>query len=282
MDIARLIEMMQKDGKRRNYSPRTIDTYNHALRKFFRIYSIDPRKIKKNDIENYVDQMIKWNKSYNTINVHVSALKYFYEKVLKKRCTINIPIAKKTTRIPTYLEKDEIVSLINCISNKKHRLMVSLLYSSGMRVSELLNLKVKDLNFKQLQGWVREGKGRKDRPFIIAKSLFNELTEWGNKLGNNDYLFSNKDKPMSSSTVRIILKKAAKKANIKKGVHPHTLRHSFATHLANNGYSASEIQPILGHKSIETTLIYTHIANLQLLNIKSPLDSLVLNENSTS
>ena len=274
MQIDRVIEMMHKDGKRRNYSPRTIETYNHALKKFFRIYQTDPRNIKKKDIEHYVDQLILWNKSSSTINIHVSALKYFYEKVLNKKCTVNIPIAKNVKRIPDYLEKEEIVSLLKAISSQKHKLMISLLYSSGMRVSELLNLKVKELDLKLLQGWVRDGKGRKDRPFIIAKSLLQELKEWTLKLKNNDYLFSNNNQPMSPSTVRVILKKASKNANIKKNVHPHTLRHSFATHLAKSGYSASEIQPILGHKSIETTLIYTHIAKLQLLNIKSPFDTL--------
>lgn len=277
VDIDKVAEMMIQDGKRRNYSPRTIETYNHALNKFFRIYRVDPRNIKRNDLEKYVDQMIKWNQSTSTINVHVSALKYFYQKVLKKNCSVHVPIGKYRKRIPTFLEIDETVALLNAIENKKHKLMISLLYSSGMRVSELLHLKVKELDINNGQGWVRRGKGNKDRPFVIAEKLKNDLQVWieNSRLDQEDYLFSNpKNKIMSGSTVRVILKKAAGKAEIKKNVHPHTLRHSFATHLAVNGYSATDIQSILGHQNLETTMVYTHIAKLKMLNIKSPYDQL--------
>ena len=269
-----VFEKMIRDGKRRNYSPRTIETYNHALTKFFGIYNIDPRKITTKNIESYIDQLILWNKSYNTINVHVSAIKYFYGNVLNKKCAVRIPIAKQQKRLPTYLEKNEIVKLLSVIHNNKHYLMISLLYSSGMRVSELLNLKIKDLDLIHLQGWIRQGKGNKDRPFIIAQSIQTQIKEYVQNKNKSEYLFSNKGNKMSASTIRVILKKAAKKSNLQKHVHPHTLRHSFATHLAQNGYAATDIQPILGHKDIETTMIYTHIANLKLLNIESPLDSL--------
>jgi len=152
--------------------------------------------------------------------------------------------------------------------------MITLMYSAGLRVSELLNLKVKDLQLDQNYGWVRSGKRNKDRIFVIAKSVRDYLTEWTHDLLSEDYIFSNNRKRMSTQTVRMVIKKALKQSNIKKNVHPHTLRHSFATHLLENGYAVTDVQPLLGHSKIETTLIYTHMAKPKLLNIISPLDNL--------
>ena len=258
---------------RRGYSPRTIETYNHCLDKFFRIYK-KPKQVTNQDVQSYIDQMIKWNRGSSTINVHISALKFYFQKVLKKKLMVEVPTLKRRKRFPTTLTKEETIRLINCIENKKHQLMIQLLYSAGLRVSELLNLKVKDLELTECQGWVRGGKGNKDRPFIIAESIKIKLSNWTKKLSPKEHIFTSSNGKMSSSSIRMILKKAAKKARISKNVHPHTLRHSFAHHLSNRGHAAIEIQPLLGHKNIETTLIYTKMARVKLLNIKSPYDQL--------
>tara|TARA_Y100000310_G_C20580646_1_gene762791 strand:- start:109 stop:951 length:843 start_codon:yes stop_codon:yes gene_type:complete len=274
-----VMEMVRKEALRRGYSLETIKTYNSCLEKFFRIYRKDPKSITKKDVENYVDQMVKWNRASSTINVHVSALQFFFSKVLKKKLMVDIPYSKRRKRFPEYLIKEDLVRLLNVIDNKKHKLIVALLYASGMRLSELLNLRVKEIDFINNQGWVRGGKGNKDRPFILAHSLKQDLQSWikENNLENDSLLFTGRKGKLNSSTVREILKKASKKANLKH-VHPHMMRHSFATHLALAGHSASEIQSLLGHSNIETTITYTHMARIQMLNIKSPYDSLSTNE----
>ena len=151
------------------------------------------------------------------------------------------------------------------------------MYSAGLRVSELVHLKVEDFNFENNYGWVREGKGKKDRLFIIAKKLKEEIIEHidKNALKHDSWLFPGfKNKHYSVSSIQNIVKKTAKKASINRNIHPHTLRHSFATHLIQNGYSVLELQPLLGHRNIETTLIYTHMASPNLIKIKSPFDQL--------
>jgi len=223
-----------------------------------------------------MDYLIEKRYSGSTLNVHLSALKFFYEKVLNKKLTVNVFFKRTRKKDPVYLTKEELIHFLDCIENKKHKLMIVLLYSAGFRVSELVNLKVKDLNFDEKHGWVRDGKFRKDRIFLIAERVKEDLFKWivDNKLHDDDYLFKGNSAQYSISAIRNIIKKAAMKSGLSKNISPHTLRHSFATHLAENKYSALEIQPLLGHKSVETTMIYTHMAYSKLYNVKSPYDSL--------
>ena len=183
---------------------------------------------------------------------------------------------KQQKKVSAWLTKEEVIQLLNQIKNKKHLLLTKLLFSSGMRVSEIVNLKVKDLEFNQSYGWVRQGKGNKDRMFIIAENLKQDLIDWikNNNLVYSDYIFSGHNKHLSVQSVQQIIKKAAKQAKIKKNVHPHTLRHSFATQLLENGYQPQDIQPLLGHSHLETTLTYLHALAPKLLKVQSPLDVL--------
>ncbi len=267
-------ELIRKEGLKRNYSPRTIKTYICVIQKFLRTYKKDVHSVTKKDIEKHLRRI--YHKSGNTQNVHLGALKFLYEKVLHKRLTINIPMAKQRRSLPGFLQQDEVRSLLKVINNRKHKLMITLMYSAGLRVSELVHLKVKHFHFDSNYGWVRNGKGGKDRIFIIAEKLKEEITQWikEHKLTNDDWLFRGHKSHMTTSSVRRILSKAQKKAEISKHVHPHMLRHSFATHLIENGYAVTDVQPLLGHKNLETTLIYTHLAAPKLLNIQSPYDKL--------
>lgn len=148
-----------------------------------------------------------------------------------------------------------------------------MLYSSGLRVSELVNLKKQDLDFNENIGWVRLGKGKKDRMFILSKKLSIKLKKYTDKHSDWNYIFSEKN-PLTTRNIQKIVQKAAFFANINKNVHPHTLRHSFATHLLDAGTDLRKIQELLGHQSISTTMLYTHISNEQLKSIKNPLDEL--------
>jgi len=272
-----LSELIRKEGYKRGLREKTIKTYVCCVNYFFRICKIDPKSVKKSDIENFIGILRKWNKSDNTVNVYVNSLKFFYEKILHKRLTVNIAHTRVRKKLPDFLTRDEIKRLFRFINNASHRLMISFLYATGMRVNELVSLKVKDFEFDNNYGWVRDGKGGKDRLFIVSLKLKDELNLhiMNNGLKHNDWLFlGNNASHYSVSSIQSIIKKAAKNAGIKKNVHPHTLRHSFATHLIENGYAVTDVQPLLGHSSITTTMIYLHMASPQLLKVKSPFDTL--------
>ncbi|MBT4735501.1 MAG: tyrosine-type recombinase/integrase [Candidatus Marinimicrobia bacterium] len=266
-----------KEGMKRGLREKTIKTYITCLNKFFRTIRIKPNELKKKDIENYLENLKKWKRSDNTINVYVNAIKFFYEKVLRKTLTIRINHKRVRKRLPEFLTKEEVIKLFSVISNSKHKLMIKFLYSTGMRVSELINLKVKDFEFNQNYGWVRDGKGGKDRLFVVSKKLKLEIINLISKvkLFSTSNLFNSSfGKKYSVSSIQNIIKNACFKANITKNISPHSLRHSFATHLIQNGYAVTEVQPLLGHNNINTTMIYLHMASPQIIKVESPIDSL--------
>ncbi len=240
-------------------------------------------KISKKDVREFLENLSEKEKSGSTMNVNHMAIRFLFEEVLNKRIWIDISYSKIPEKIPVVLTKSETEKLFSSIENQKHRLMIEFLYSSGMRVSELVNLTVQDLDIENNYGWIRRGKGGKDRLFIIAKSLKSKISKLieEEKLKPEDCLFSNsRGGKYSISSPQKILKKASRetfrKGFIQKGkrVSPHILRHSFATHLIENGYSVLEVQCLLGHKSPETTFTYLHAASPNLLKVRSPFDTL--------
>ena len=276
MDIPYLIK---KEGLRRGFSPRTIKTYCFCVERFLHFHrNKDVNKITKRDVTDFIDFLLKKDGAGNTINVYLSSIKFLMENILNKRLTYRVRYSKTPKSLPTVLTQEEIKRLFEAIYNNKHKLMIKLMYSTGMRVSELINLRVRDFEFSKKYGWVREGKGKKDRMFIIANRLNKDLQNFikeNSLLDYNSFLFKgNKKLHISKETIGKIIKDATKKAKIKKNVHCHTLRHSFATHLIENGYSVAEVQSLLGHNSPETTMIYLHTASKNMIKVKSPLDSL--------
>lgn len=269
-------ELIRKEGLRRGLSHKTIKTYRQCVKKFFMQCPKDPKEIKKQDIRDYLDKLIEKGSAGNTINVNLNALKFLYEDILNKRLMLRIKFSKTPKIKPVMLSKEEVLRLIGAVKNQKHRLMVKLMYSAGLRVNELVNLKPEHFDFKNNHGWVRKGKGRKDRMFIIAECLKNELVRHIAEHCQNKlvYLFRGQKGHITTATVRAIVKQAVKIAGIKKNVHPHTLRHSFSTHLIENGYDVASVQSLLGHSSAETTMVYVHMASPRMINAKSPLDSL--------
>lgn len=274
MDVARIIK---ENGMLRGLSPRTIKTYSVTVDKFLRTYRLAPHQVTQNHIKTFLLRKLEQGSAGNTVNVYLNALKFFYEVCLNKKLTVNIKFSKVPKTLPEFLTQEECIHFFSCIKNGKHKLMITLMYSAGLRISELLNLRVKDFQFEQNYGWVRQGKGKKDRIFIIAEQLADQLLMWITKrnLENENYLFTNSlGRKMGAQTMRKVIKYALKLSGIPKNVHPHTLRHSFATHLIENGYSVTDVQPLLGHARLETTLVYTHLAKPKLLNTKSPFDAL--------
>ena len=184
---------------------------------------------------------------------------------------------RKSSYLPSVLSKEEVVNLLRCTRNLKHRAILALLYSSGLRIGELINLELRDIDMFRLQILIKNGKGRKDRYVMLAKSflplLKNYLTTYKPAIYFIESLtFGEK---YSAGSVRSFLKKSCLAAGIKKRVTPHTLRHSYATHLLENGVDIRYIQELLGHSRPETTMIYTHVATKDLLRIESPLDKIV-------
>ena len=271
-----LPDMIRKEGLRRGLRPKTIKAYGYCIEKFFRVCNKDPRHVNKQDIKDFLDKLIEKGAHGSTINIHLNALKFLYENVLNKRLTIRLKFSKTPKSLPIVLSKEETRRLFDAISNQKHKLMIRFLYSTGLRVSELVNLKVEHLDFQNDFGIVRNGKGGKDRYFVIAKSIRQELIGYIEKecASQDSYLFRGLNGCYSTASVRAIIRQATKNAEIQKNVHPHTLRHSFSTHLLENGYDVASVQSLLGHSSINTTMIYVHMASPKLIDVISPLDSL--------
>lgn len=268
---------IKKECKRRRYSEKTAETYISCIRKFLKFSGKGIDRISKRDVRLFLEHLSEKEMAGNTMNVYHMAIRFLFEEVLDKRMWIDINYSKVPEKLPTVLTKEEVKKLFDAIDNKKHRLMIELLYSAGLRVSELLNVKVGDLNIDNNYGFVRRGKGNKDRLFILSVKIKDNIKSLirDERLCDEDFLFnSNRNKRYHARSVQQIIRHAAKSAGIKKNVHPHTLRHSFATHLIENGYSVSEVQSLLGHKSPDTTMIYIHMASPTLIGIKSPFDEL--------
>lgn len=274
MDIS---DLTRKAGMRCGLRTQTITTYIYCLEKFFRIYHKDPFHITKQDIENYLLQLIRWNRSGSTINVHYQALRFWYIVVLRKKLMVNVLPIKVRKRLPEFLTQEETKRFLVEIKNNKQRLLVSLAYGAGLRVSEVISLQVKHLSLSAGYGWVRDGKGGKDRMFLIPEKLKQDISFWiqEQQLQPDNWLFLGyKNQHYSDSSVRMIVERARRKAGIQKNITPHSLRHSFATHLLENGSSLLEVKELLGHSRIETTMVYTHLAQPKLVQASSPFDSL--------
>lgn len=268
---------MQREMLRRGYSNRTITTYTFCLQTFLKFCNKELKHITKKDIHAYLDHYVDNQRAGNTINVHLNAIKFLFEEILHRNVTIKIHYSKIPQTDPVFLTKDEVKKLFEATTNTKHLLILELLYSSGLRVSEITNLKVHDFDFERLIGWVRKGKGNKDRPFIIAHVLRPKLQDYITRhtLTYDSSLFTgHHGNSYSVRSIQAIVKHSAHKAGIRKKIHPHSLRHSYATHLIENGYDVATVQPLLGHNSAETTLRYVHMANPKMISVRSPLDDL--------
>lgn len=263
------LEKFRRELEIRNFSGKTVKTYMFFIEKFID-YAKD-KELDENTVKNYMQVIIK-NKDPSTVSSYLSAIKFFFHNVLKQEITI--PYPRRNKHVPDVLTIKEMKRLIDVTANIKHRLIIKLMYGCGMRVSELTNLKKYDFDFDEKLIHIRLSKNRKDRFVKIPESLINELENYSKIGDDNAFFTSNRGGMLTTATIQKIVKTSARKAGIRKNVHPHTLRHSFATHLIQNGYAVTEVQPLLGHNSINTTMIYLHLASPNLLNIRSPFDSL--------
>ena len=263
----------------RAYSFNTAKTYISLFERFINHYKNTPlNEISEKEIRAYIHKLTLEKKSSSYINQMINSIKFYYEVVLEmpnRFYSIERPI--KREKLPKVISTDEVAQLIKNTNNIKHKCIVSLLYSAGLRRSELLNLKLEDIDSKRKVLLIKQGKGGKDRMTVLSDTVLNDLRTYYKEWKPKTYLFEGpKQSKYSSASVLKIIKNAAQKAGIRKNISPHVLRHSFATHLLENGTDLRYIQALLGHNSTRTTEIYTQVAINNIKNIKSPIELLNL------
>jgi site-specific recombinase XerD len=266
------LKKTETELKIRNYSLKTIKAYLGCLGEYFDFKKFDLEKIDEENIKEFL--LKKQNKNYSsqTINLYLNAIKFFYREVLKIPQKINLKFAKRSKKLPVVLSREEIKNIIAEVRNSKHKLIISLSYGAGLRISEVVSLRIKDVNLEESTIHLKNAKGKKDRITIFPDKIKSNLQDLIANKNPNDYLFeSERGGKLTTRTVQKIFENSLGKAKIKKGATFHSLRHSFATHLLENGVDVRYVQELLGHQNIRTTQIYTKVTNPKLKNIKSPL-----------
>lgn len=254
----------------RGYSDRTKQAYARINEDFLSFTGKGPEDVAKEDVKRYLAHMVSQKRAPRSVNLARAALLFYYNVVLERNFA-NIKVPKIKASLPTVLTKEEVARLIAAARTRKSRFIIKLLYSSGMRVSELVRLKVEDVELSSNVAWVRSGKGGKDRMVILSRELKDELSR---KKPGFFVLTGRSGGSMSERTVQNILANTARRARIVKHVTPHTLRHSFATHLLEAGNDIRVIQELLGHANLQTTQIYTHVSAAHKMRVENPLDTL--------
>ena len=264
-----LLIKLEKELRLRNYSKKTLKGYIFSVKKFLEFCK--DNGVNEIEFKKYIlNRLDKQNPS--TVAKDLFAIKFFFENVLKQN--VDIPVPKRNKTLPNILSLSELKRIIKVVTNPKHKLIIKLLYGTGLRVSEIVNLGVKDIDFDEQLVKVRLGKGKKDRFVKLPDSISDEIKMFCG-IGDSLYVFpSNRGGKLTIKSIQKIVSNSAKKAEIRKRVYPHLLRHSFATHLLEQGTDLRIIQKLLGHSSVKTTQIYTQISQASIKNIKSPLDNL--------
>ncbi|WP_192807512.1 site-specific tyrosine recombinase/integron integrase [Croceivirga radicis] len=259
----------------KRYAKNTVKVYVQFFEQFINRY---PEKnletLNESDIREYLRSLINRNCSNSYVNQAINAIKFYYEGVLgMPNRFYELERPRKESHLPKVISKEEVLRIIDHTNNLKHQCIVQLLYSSGLRRSELVSLKLEDIDSKRMIIRIRQAKGKKDRITILSSNVLENLRRYYKEWQPSTYLFEGRNKePYSAVSVLKIVKDAANRAGIRTTVTPHVLRHSFATHLLESGTDLRQIQVLLGHGSTKTTEIYTHVANHTFTAIKNPLD----------
>ena len=273
---------MIKDLELRGRSKDTINNMVCTMKAFSRFYNQPPKLLGEKQIIAYLEYCIKTKKlCRGTVNYINSTLKFFYVVTLEGSWSdLRVPRLRYDKKLPKYLTKEEVKLLLESTTYLKHKAILSTIYSAGLRVSEVINLRISDIMSKEMKIRVRNGKRNKERYTLLSQKNLELLRVYWKKFGHknyspDDYLFISRltKKQLTSRCVESAMDKAMQKARITKKATPHTLRHSFATHLMNDDVELINIQTLMGHSNIKTTSIYLHVKDYQILNIKSPLDT---------
>ena len=268
---------LETELRSRKYSPHTVNLYLYFNRLLCNTIRKTPEEISPEDIKQFLAGIEKKKEySASSINLAISALKFFYKEIFKNGNVNEQRRPRHDKRLPMVLSKNEISKILSILNNPKHRLLLILTYSSGLRVSEVVALKREHIDLSRGIIYVKQGKGRKDRCTIISQKAACLIAEYFSSHNIQTWLFPGQpvSHHLSVRSAQKIFDNAIRQSNIHKEVSIHSLRHTFATHLLENGTDIRYIQALLGHSSIRTTERYTHIAQTNLLNIQSPLDTI--------
>jgi integrase/recombinase XerD len=282
--VTRLRKMMLEELQRRNYAQTTVEAYTLALRQFAEYFHRPPDQLGPEHIREFQLHLLRDRKlAPATVKQRMAAVQFFFAQTLKRPyLRQDFPYPKIPRRLPVVLSRDEVAKLIDAASNLAHRAMLMTLYSTGLRRSEVARLKVNDIDSQRMVIRVRQGKGRKDRDVPLSPKLLETLREYWRWKRPSAYLFpsgvTNRDKdgPITGKALWHACHNAIRRAGIRKKVGPHTLRHSYATHLLEAGADLRTIQLLLGHADIKHTTVYLHLSQRHLHAVTNPLESLTI------
>jgi site-specific recombinase XerD len=276
---------MLDDLRRRNYSPDTIRGYIRAVQQFAEYFGRSPEQMGAEELRRYQLYLLHERKfALGTVENNISALRFLYRKTLKRHDLAfdDLPFPKQPRTLPTVLSQDEVTRLIEAAPNRMHRMLLMLLYATGMRRTEATLLKVSDIDSQRMVIHIQRGKGMRDRDVPLTPKLLEALRDYWRWKKPRVYLFPSKvsdpgvERPISDKTVWNVCRAAADRAGIHKKLGPHTLRHCFATHLLEAGADLRTIQLLMGHERLEDTTIYLHLSQRHLHAAINPLDQLTI------
>ncbi|ABR47605.1 phage integrase family protein [Alkaliphilus metalliredigens QYMF] len=275
-DINLALQQLEKQFTLKGYSPKTKKSYIGHVKRFLGFINNKPEVLTKQDVEKYMYHLLNVQEnSHAFANQALSAIKFYYQHSLKKdKVLYDLPRPKKEKTLPNILSQREVLSILDSVNNIKHKSILLLTYSAGLRIGEVVRLKVGDIDSDRMLIHVRQGKGRKDRYTILSEVALSTLRKYAMIEKPKDWLFPGGKENcfLTERSVQKIFSVACKRAKVKKHASVHSLRHSFATHLLEGGTDLRYIQELLGHSSSKTTEIYTHVSEANFSKIKSPLD----------
>lgn len=270
--MERLLIQTENVLKLRNYSVKTRKSYTHYIGQYLDFSKTNNLKKRDVAIEKFLLKKVESGKSPQTVNLALNSIKFFYKEILRDDKKIDLKFAKRSKKLPVVLTRKEIKKILDTIVNQKHKLAVAISYAGGLRVSEIQNLRVRDIDVEELTIHIKNAKGKKDRMTVFPEKLKDDIQNLVAGKDGDDFIFSsNRGGKLTTRSFQVIFQRALKESGIKKKATFHSLRHSFATHLLENGTDVRYVQELLGHANIRTTQIYTQVTNPQLKNIKSPL-----------
>ncbi len=263
---------MERELRIRNYSGKTVKSYLYGLREYFAFKQWDFQNLDVENVKDFLLSLERKSVSAQTRNLFLNAIKFYYRSVIGTTKPIPIQSAKGNKRLPVVLSREEVTALLAVTKNAKHRLLLALAYGAGLRVSEVINLKVRDVDLSELTIHVKQAKGKKDRITVFPERLVADIQNLSaGKTPTGIVFASERGGKLTERTAQKVFENALKKSGITKDATFHSLRHSFATHLLENGVDVRYVQELLGHQNIRTTQLYTHVTNPKIRNIRSPL-----------
>jgi integrase/recombinase XerD len=282
--VTRLRKLMLEELRRRNYAQNTVRSYIKAVEDFARYFGKPPERLGSEHVRQYQVHLFRDRKlSPSTVVGRASALRFLFVKTLRRPYLLDqIPLPKRARRLPTVLSPDEVALLIDAAKNLMHRAILMTLYATGLRRAEVCRLKVADIDSERMVIHVREGKGGRDRDVLLSDKLLETLREYWRWMKPRTWLFPGMvnnwraDIPIDTKVVWQAVRAAKERAGITKRVSPHTLRHSFATHMLEAGADLRTIQVLLGHAKLADTTVYLHLSRRHLQAVASPLEALDL------